>query len=72
MKKAFYISGSNGSVMQVWDSSGLIHDLDSVSERGDVDVIHQYQDNEWDALDWQTEPYASDLSLAELEEYVGA
>lgn len=72
-KKAFYLSGGNGSVMQVWtDSGGLIHDLDSVTEAGDVDIIHHYQDEEWDKLDWQPEPYACSISIEELEEYVGA
>lgn len=71
MKKAFYISGGNGSILQVWDK-GLEIDADSVSEAADVDVINAFMiSDEWDNVEWQDEPYASDFSVKEIEEYVG-
>jgi len=72
MRQAFHISGGHGSILQVWENGTLEIDADTVSD-DDHEVVNNFiRSDEWDNVDWQDEPWASDLSMEELEEYVGA
>lgn len=69
--ESFHCTGGNGSIYQVWYSSALIVDEDSVADRNNrmAEAVEIF----WPVAEPQDEPYATSFdSSEEMNEYVGA
>lgn len=70
MARVFYVTGGNGSVIQLLTEDGELHVADSVSEYGNVSHILRLSAlAHAEAVD---EPLVGDFDIEEMKEYVGS
>lgn len=62
--------GPRGTVTQL-EINGVLYCYDSVDGDGDGEAVAKFERTLGDAIAWQREPLAGDLTAAEIDQYTG-